>query len=391
MNSTAHHRHSAIAAEQTINQGFVDLIWDGNNGPAKEPESEPCKNADKGCVWMSNPKVSVNQSAFHKCIYDVLECPEKGCPSKFERRYQQRHEVFCRYKKQNCLACGRLTVMIEEQKHLEQECSTFHIYRKTISNGSWEHAFKSKKSLLQAFKMSAAQLSFLNARQMEIKLTEAEERFEEESEKARALCQKVIQELTEEENPHNPALWSDEKLIKTVKQRRIKINISGILTSKKAKNAVDRIRSSIQKEEERKLAALLNTYSTRVEHVRNDWKQKVEMDTKKLNTRRNVAEKRYEIHAQNYTQDNDSKDEAEKKAKLKSTNYQKAASRGRRRKSPSREAKGSGSRSSSRGRSRTSGEGGLEEASGRPRSKERTPSSGRTLSPARRSGDRVRK
>ena len=311
MIATSHHRKTVVQAQQKIVGDLVGMIWDQNNEVHREKVPVPCRNVSKGCKWVDKAFVETNEDGEeliveesrnknHKCPFDIILCVEDGCPIKYERRYQGRHQLFCRYHKIKCRSCGREVVQLDQCKHLEKECVKFHVYRKTRSNSKWEFNFISNKAILQAFKQSLERNRMLLSRQMEEKIAEMENKMSTGMADAKLQAEQTIAGLSNEESPDNPMNWSDEKLIKVAKKRRIKKS-----KMKKVKTTVAAVRKSIEAEENRKIQAQEKVMGEKVKGVTDDWREKIETFEIQLNKRQLLAEKRYSINAPNYTVNTD--------------------------------------------------------------------------------------
>ena len=82
MNATASLRGSAAEAQKTIMNDLVEFIFDGDD-VTKEEDDQPvvCPNCEKGCKWTGQ---SEKQLQFHVCPYEIIECKEQLCATKFE-------------------------------------------------------------------------------------------------------------------------------------------------------------------------------------------------------------------------------------------------------------------------------------------------------------------
>ena len=179
MQATRHHRKTAADAEKVIMNDLVEFIFDGN-GVEKEKDDQPieCPNKEKGCNWIGKNE---NQVKFHTCPYEIIECKQQLCVSKFERRFTKQHELFCRHTTILCKTCGRQTNQLNYSDHLEKECVKYHSYQKNLS-GKWEMFWNYSNGIDpidEAFERSRIFLGNLYSRQKDFKVIEAEEKCNE--------------------------------------------------------------------------------------------------------------------------------------------------------------------------------------------------------------------
>ena len=293
MNTTAGLRGSAAEAQKTIMNDLVEFIFDGDD-VTKEEDDQPvvCPNCEKGCQWTGQ---SEKQLQFHVCPYEIIECKEQLCATKFERRLVAHHELFCRHTKIVCQTCGRKTNQLDYSNHLERECIKFHKYQRNLS-GKWEMFWNCPngiQGLDEAFKRSrSASLNLLN-RQKESKVLETQEKSESLLDEAKEVLRRKIMLLTKEKSLSNPETWSDEKLVKVAKKRRVKIK-------KKVKVLIEHVRKSYEKADENDYRVHETGGQEKVRIVEREWNEKIEEMEEKLRKRQILAEKRFEVSQANF-------------------------------------------------------------------------------------------
>ena len=272
---------------------LVEFIFDGD-GAANKENDQPviCPNHEKGCKWTGK---SEKQLQFHVCPYEIIECKEQLCATKFERRLTAHHELFCRHTRIVCQTCGRKTNQLNYSNHLEKECIKFHKYQRNLS-GKWEMFWNCQngiQDLDEAFKRSrTVSLNLLN-RQKDVKVLETQEKSESLLNGAREELQHKIMLLTKDKSLSNPETWSDEKLVKVAKKRRVKIK-------KKVKVLIENVRKSYEKEYENAYRVYENGCQQKVRSVEKEWNEKIEEMEERLRKRQILAEKRFEVSLANF-------------------------------------------------------------------------------------------
>jgi hypothetical protein len=293
MQATRHHRKTAADAEKLIMNDLVDFIFDGDGVKQDETGGAiTCPNHEKGCEWVGQNK---NQVRFHLCQYEVIGCKEQLCATKFERRFTTQHELFCRHTLITCKTCGRRTNQINYNQHLEKECVKYHSYQKNLS-GKWEMFWNYSGSIdpiNQAFERSRIFSGNLYGRQKDFKLMEAEEKCNKLLNVAKEELQHKIDLLTKEKSLSNPETWSDDKLVKMAKKRRVKVK-------KKVKILVQNMRNSYEKEYENTYKAYEKSCLDKIHGIATEWTEKIDQMEEMIRKRQMLAEKRYEVHKANF-------------------------------------------------------------------------------------------
>ena len=91
----------------------------------------------------------------------------------------------------------------------------------------------------------------------------------------------------------NPETWSDEKLVKVAKKRRVKIK-------KKVKVLIENVRKSYEKEYENEYRVHEKGCQEKVRIVEREWNEKIEEMEEKLRKRQILAKKRFEVSQANF-------------------------------------------------------------------------------------------
>ena len=300
---------SRIAESSKINKRItsdaISILFSSTD--ENEPTS-PCNHSEQGCDWIG----TAASRKVHRCPFETVSCPSKGCTMlKIRRELQDHINFFCRFSLMTCPMCGikkQSTVLFSS--HLEMSCKKFMKYmKKTIQvvdtktkqvkeeNETWIFSFISMKHLERAFAMSHKHCARLVNTQACIRIAQAKVIFEAAMRKIDNKREKGLHDVNEEKEQEqeqqqeqqeqdtkehketsetqvvmqgegNPFNWHIDKLLDFVEE-------NGIRRANKRKKQAEIVKNFIK----RKIMMEYKIESTKVtkeyEQVTSSWKERI--------------------------------------------------------------------------------------------------------------------